>query len=302
MILEISKETSGIPEGIEAVLERVARAACETEGLSGINAFLRIVDDETIRRINRAQRNIDRATDVLSFPSVRYPEGKTARHCQKRLRREQGFAGDIAISFDTALRQAAEYGHSIEREMGYLTAHALLHLFGYDHMDEGEKRVMRDMEEKIMAKTDLRRDAQLYDTLFQKASEALENAYAPYSEYRVGACLLADDGRMFTGCNIENASYGATICAERCAVCNALAAGAKKFTAIAVVGEFSDAWPCGVCRQVLNEFSDDMQVLCGTAGKTYTVEPLTNLLPHSFGGEELVKALREKKTETENNL
>ncbi|MBR2571247.1 MAG: cytidine deaminase [Clostridia bacterium] len=125
--------------------------------------------------------------------------------------------------------------------------------------------------------------------LFDRACAALEKAYAPYSHYRVGACLLAEDGRAFDGCNIENASYGATICAERCAVSCALVQGAARFVAIAVVGESSDAWPCGICRQVLNEFSSrEMRVICGTRGKGFTVKTLSELLPMSFGPEDLL--------------
>ncbi|MDL2206680.1 cytidine deaminase [Eubacteriales bacterium OttesenSCG-928-N13] len=124
--------------------------------------------------------------------------------------------------------------------------------------------------------------------LFQCACEALKMAYTPYSHFNVGACILATDGRTFQGCNVENASYGATICAERTAVVTAVTQGAQAFSAIAVVGEDAPAWPCGVCRQVLNEFSADMRVICGAA-KTgeYQVVKLSELLPHSFGPHDL---------------
>ncbi|MEG2858840.1 MAG: cytidine deaminase [Clostridia bacterium] len=124
--------------------------------------------------------------------------------------------------------------------------------------------------------------------LFDRACAALARAYAPYSHFRVGACLLAEDGRAFEGCNIENASYGATICAERCAISGAVVQGATRFAAIAVVGEHADAWPCGICRQVLNEFSPAMRVVCGSvdSGK-FVVTTLDRLLPHAFGPENL---------------
>lgn len=127
-----------------------------------------------------------------------------------------------------------------------------------------------------------------HQELFDLAVRSLENAYVPYSRFKVGACLLAKDGRVFQGCNIENASFGATICAERCAICAAVSQGAREFLAIAVVGERTDAWPCGICRQVLNEFSPDMLVLCGNAqtGK-FTAAPLGELLPRSFGPRDL---------------
>ena len=129
-------------------------------------------------------------------------------------------------------------------------------------------------------------DQQLYDL----ACEAMLRAYAPYSGFKVGACLLSSDGRTFQGCNIENASLGATICAERAAISRAITDGARSFTAIAVVGSGSPAWPCGICRQVLNEFSDNLRVICGQYGKQgFVVEPLSALLPHSFGPEALGK-------------
>ena len=123
--------------------------------------------------------------------------------------------------------------------------------------------------------------------LFLRACEALDNAYVPYSDYRVGACILDAEGREFTGCNIENASYGATICAERTAVACAVSQGSRKFKAIAIAGEKGAAWPCGICRQVLNEFSDNMRVIVGQKGGAFDVVLLSELLPHSFGPEEL---------------
>lgn len=129
-----------------------------------------------------------------------------------------------------------------------------------------------------------------YDELFQKACAARENSYAPYSHFHVGACILAEDGRVFSGCNFENASYGATICAERCAASCAVAAGARRFKAIAIAADAA-AWPCGICRQVLREFACDaeMPVIVGAAGSEFTVKTLAELLPESFGPEYLLK-------------
>jgi len=116
----------------------------------------------------------------------------------------------------------------------------------------------------------------------------MQNSYSPYSHFKVGACILTEDGRTFKGCNFENASYGATICAERCAASCAIAAGARRFAAIAVVGSTAVAWPCGICRQVLREFSDlDMSVIVGQYGKGYTVRTLGELLPESLSPEDL---------------
>jgi cytidine deaminase len=123
--------------------------------------------------------------------------------------------------------------------------------------------------------------------LFDLACEAMHRAYAPYSNFQVGACVLSSDGRTFQGLNIENASYGATICAERAAIANALTAGATRFSAIAVAGSGAQSWPCGICRQVLNEFSDDMRVIVGQCGRGFDVVKLSELLPHAFGPEHL---------------
>ncbi len=294
MVLEIERLTTEIPERAEELMQQVAQIACETEGIDQVAAYVQIVDDEAIHQLNLQTRGVDRPTDVLSYPTVNYKNG-TAKDNIARVRREYdpeigaSFIGDIVISIDRARAQAKEYGHSLPRELGYLTAHAMLHLMGYDHMTDEDKPVMRAMEEKIMEKVGLQREnCMISDAeLIAMATEAMHKAYAPYSGYKVGACLLSEDGRTFTGCNIENASYGGTICAERCAVCKAVSEGAARFTAIAVVGSGSVAWPCGICRQVLNEFSDGMRVIAAHAGHDWEVMPLSELLPHSFGAKDL---------------
>ncbi len=128
--------------------------------------------------------------------------------------------------------------------------------------------------------------------LMAAAAKAREFSYSPYSHYRVGAALLTADGRIFTGCNVENAGFSATNCAERTAVFKAVSEGATQFTAIAVVGgrqgEVSPfCAPCGVCRQVLAEFcSPDMAVALGTPDD-FKIHTLGELLPFSFTGAEL---------------
>ncbi len=128
--------------------------------------------------------------------------------------------------------------------------------------------------------------------LMDAAAKAREFSYSPYSRYCVGAALLAADGRVFTGCNVENAGFSATNCAERTAVFKAVSEGVTAFAAIAVVGgrkgEMSPfCAPCGVCRQVLSEFcKPDMTVILGTP-EHFTAHTLGELLPFSFTGEEL---------------
>lgn len=116
------------------------------------------------------------------------------------------------------------------------------------------------------------------------AERAREVAYAPYSRFRVGAALLARDGRVFTGCNVENASYGLTVCAERVALVKAVSEGAREFVAIAVAGpKGRPAPPCGACRQALVEFAPDLVIHFRQPGGRVARRPLRLLLPAAFG-------------------
>ena len=125
------------------------------------------------------------------------------------------------------------------------------------------------------------------DTLVDAARAAQQRAYAPYSRFRVGCALEADDGRVFVGCNVENASYGLTICAERAAVCAAVAAGAQRFRRAVVVSDADPpAAPCGACRQVLSEFGPDLRVDAVSAAGSVTWT-IAELLPAAFGKEQL---------------
>ena len=138
-------------------------------------------------------------------------------------------------------------------------------------------------------------DIEIRNKLINAALEARKNSYAPYSGYFVGAALLCDDGAIVTGCNVENASYGATNCAERTAVFKAVSDGKQRFTAIAIAGgkdreQATDyAYPCGVCRQVLREFSvpEEMAVIVCKSENDYDEKTLAELLPNSFGPENL---------------
>ena len=126
-----------------------------------------------------------------------------------------------------------------------------------------------------------------YEVLVQRAKEAMQHAYAPYSGYKVGAALLCSDGTVYEGCNIENASFTPTVCAERSAFFKAVYDGHREFTAIAVCGGKDGVItglfpPCGVCRQVMREFcEDDFEILLIDA-EGYQVRTLAQILPDSF--------------------
>jgi cytidine deaminase len=121
------------------------------------------------------------------------------------------------------------------------------------------------------------------ENLIQMATEARERAHAPYSKFKVGAALLDSSGRVFTGCNVENASYGLTVCAERVALWKAVSGGERKFVALAVVadGERPPS-PCGACRQVLWEFSEDLEVITANLRGARASCRLSELFPRPF--------------------
>jgi len=126
-----------------------------------------------------------------------------------------------------------------------------------------------------------------WTALKEHARLAADAAYAPYSRFHVGAALLAEDGRIFHGCNVENASFGLTVCAERNAVFAAVAAGARRFAGLVVVtSSLQPVTPCGACRQVLHEFAPDFEVRCyGQAGDEL-VTSCSELLPRAFVSED----------------
>ena len=128
------------------------------------------------------------------------------------------------------------------------------------------------------------------ESLVSKAWEARLNAYAPYSQFHVGAALLAADGRVFTGANVENASLGLTMCAERVALGAAAAAGVRSIAAVAVAGvDDNGVVPCGACRQVLSEFSPKMLIIRCRPDGTHNITSLNELLCSPFTGDSVEK-------------
>lgn len=126
-----------------------------------------------------------------------------------------------------------------------------------------------------------------YDELIKKAINARDNAYSPYSTFRVGCAVLCENGQVYTGCNVENASYGETVCAERTALFKAISEGERNFCALCIVGGINQIndyiYPCGSCRQVMSEFcNSDMEIILFN-GKNTKICTLGELFPASFG-------------------
>ncbi len=120
--------------------------------------------------------------------------------------------------------------------------------------------------------------------LIKKAIEVSQNSYSPYSQFKVGAALLTTTGKIFTGTNIENSSYPAGVCAERVAIFNAISAGEKEFQMLAIYNQEQDKlfYPCGICRQVISEFSKDLPILVANDVDNYVETNIKELLPKAF--------------------
>jgi cytidine deaminase len=121
-----------------------------------------------------------------------------------------------------------------------------------------------------------------YKELYRLADAVKENAYAPFSDFRVGAALLTGSDRVYTGVNVENSSYGGTICAERTAFVKAISEGEREFRALAVAASGGEALPCGICRQFMYEFEPELDVITGEDEENLRVQKLSDLLPGGF--------------------
>lgn len=129
--------------------------------------------------------------------------------------------------------------------------------------------------------------------LYRIALKMTEMSYAPFSKFRVGAALLGKDGKVYTGCNVENSSYGATICAERTAMTKAVSEGCRRFEKIAIASSGGEAWPCGICRQFMKEFcDDDFLVITGEDENSLRSYTLPELLPEGFRLDENLEQIK----------
>lgn len=158
VIITDDQKTVRVPSGVRLLIRRCCHAVLLLEGFTGsAEISVRFVDNEMIRTLNAEYRNLDRETDVLSFP-----QGENGIYDQNP---DTGayVLGDIVISVQKAMEQAEEYGHSLEREIAYLTVHSMLHLLGYDHVDGGLEAVrMREKEEQVLSQLGLKRNGSYY--------------------------------------------------------------------------------------------------------------------------------------------
>ena len=130
---------------------------------------------------------------------------------------------------------------------------------------------------------------QAYKQLLDYAKGASENSYSPYSKFKVGAAVLCEDNKVFCGTNVENSSYGLSMCAERVAIFTAVANGCKKIKAVAIYSKKGNVTPCGACRQVISEFSSTADIIYNTKQDKFSVVKISSLLPKSFSGKTLKK-------------
>ncbi|GAB1401622.1 cytidine deaminase [Elusimicrobiota bacterium] len=133
----------------------------------------------------------------------------------------------------------------------------------------------------------MKNEKELYKNLLSIAKKISKNSYSPYSKFKVGCAVLCDNGEIYTGTNIENASYGLTMCAERVAVCNAVSNGVKKIKAVAVYADKAGTAPCGACRQVIFEFSKNADIIYNSKNNKIKIENIKSLLPDSFCAKSL---------------
>lgn len=133
-------------------------------------------------------------------------------------------------------------------------------------------------------------DKNMCVTLIDEAIKAREFAYSPYSNFKVGSSILCDDNKIFSGCNVENVSFGGTNCAERTAIFKAVSEGYRKLYAVCVVGSFEDhTYPCGICRQVMVEFAHkDIPVIVAKSKEEYVVHKLSEIIPYGFTKNNLI--------------
>ena len=238
---------------------------------------------EEIAALNSEYRKTEGPTDVLSFPMWEAEDGSFLPPQDWEVLP----LGDIVVCPEIVAKNAVENGKTFEQETALVIFHGVLHLTGHDHDTEAGKAEMWRLQDAMVTEFfDDGPTRQIDDTdaraLMEAAHAAREKAYAPYSHFKVGAALLFGDGTTISGCNVENASYGISLCAERNAMTTAITAGAGKPLAVAIAGERGRACPpCGACRQFLAEFNIDMKIILED-GDNMKFYKLSELLPACF--------------------
>ena len=239
-----------------------------------------IVDNKTIHKINKEYRNVDRPTDVISFAFFDDVNEKSLPGVPSSL-------GEIIISFEKAEEQAVQYDHSAKREFSFLFVHGMLHLLGYDHMNEEDEKEMFSLQEKILGE----RVTMENEKLVELAIDARKRSYSPYSHFAVGAALLTKSGKTYIGANIENSSYPLCMCAERNAIYGAYLDDVKKeeIVALAIAADTDGPCsPCGACRQVISELlPKNAKILMANLKNEIKETTTAELLPFAFSEDDL---------------
>ena len=287
VLIDDRQKIIDIDDNLQELIRNAAAAVIEFEECEeNFEISVSFVDDKEMQSLNNQYRGIDSSTDVLSFPIMDFEESEPIGSLEDFID-EDLVLGDIVISTMRAAEQAEEYGHSIERELTFLMVHGMLHLLGENHDEKESEEVMFKKQEEILEKLGIGREntgcgTMNYEKLIAEALLAKDKSYSPYSNFRVGAALLASSGEIYRGCNVENASFGATICAERTAMVKAVSEGERSFKAIAIVSDSPEyTAPCGICRQFLSEFGIDMKVIM-SGKENIKVMELSKLLPEAF--------------------
>lgn len=263
-------------EGFDEAVKDVCSLVLFGEGHgsdSYVNVY--IITDDEIRDLNNRYRNIDEATDVLSFPMNAFDPEKNMK-----------LLGEIMLSEQTVKDQAVSIGHPYEKELAFLCVHGMLHLLGHDHentTDESAMEVKQKDYIEIVEKEILFQDKVIRKAA-RKARNLLKNSYAPYSGLSVASIAVTSDNTFFEGVNVENVSFGATSCAERNAIYAAVAKGRKDLKIIAVASTMKGfIYPCGICRQVMTEFFRPWTKIVITApDESFIIYRPDELMPDGF--------------------
>ncbi len=261
---------------ISGVIKDVCRLVINEESTDkrhSVNVYL--VSDDEIRKMNKEHRDIDAPTDVLSFPLDVYDPDEDAV-----------LLGEIVISKDRAEEQARSLDHTLIREIAFLSLHAMLHLYGSDHEDSASEEAMIQKQKKYIdvIEKEIIIDRKKLVSVVSRTRKHLKNSYSPYSGFRVASAAVTKKGSVFFGVNIENASYGATICAERNAMFNAVSKGSRDIVMLVIVSDMKEhIYPCGICRQVMSELlSPWAKIVVTGPDKRYRIYRIDELLPEAF--------------------